>query len=131
MFRYSTLVVALLPAACLLASAPARAQTAGDAAAGEKTFHQCQVCHSIEPGQNKVGPSLAGVVGRKSGTAPNFNYSEAMKNANIVWTPENLDKYLTDPKALVPGNKMAFAGLKNEQDRKNVIAFLQQHSPAK
>jgi cytochrome c len=98
--------------------------TGGDAEKGEKTFNQCKACHSVKAGENKVGPSLHGVVGRKAGTAPGFNYSDAMKNANLTWTPETLEKYLADPKATVPGNKMAFAGLKNPDDRKNVIAYL-------
>jgi len=109
----------------LLWSAAAWAQApAGDPAAGEKTFNQCKVCHTNEAGKNKVGPSLFGVVGRPSGTAPGFAYSPAMKGAGVTWTPENIDKYLSDPKAMVPGNKMAFPGLKNEQDRRNVIAYL-------
>ncbi len=119
----------LLPTVCLLAGGPAYAQgTEGNPEAGEKVFHQCQACHSIQPGQNRVGPSLSGVVGRKSGTEPHYNYSPAMKSANIIWTPANLDKYLADPKAVVPGNKMPFPGLKSEEDRENVIAFLEQHS---
>ncbi|MDA8230536.1 MAG: cytochrome c family protein [Magnetospirillum sp.] len=118
-------IVVSLPVLALFAGT-AYAQVAGDAAAGEKVFKQCQVCHTAEPGKNKIGPSLYGVVGRKSGSAEGFNYSPAMKTANIVWTPENLDKYLTDPKAMVPGNKMAFPGLKNPQDRQNVIAYLAQ-----
>ncbi|MGE5504794.1 MAG: c-type cytochrome [Actinomycetota bacterium] len=109
-------------------SATQNAQTAqaggGDAEKGEKVFNQCKACHSVKAGENKVGPSLHGVVGRKSGTAPGFNYSDAMKKADLTWDEATLDKYLTDPKATVPGNKMAFAGLKNPDDRKNVIAYL-------
>ncbi|MGE5545735.1 MAG: c-type cytochrome [Solirubrobacterales bacterium] len=108
-----------------LASGVALAQAAGDAEAGEKVFNQCKACHTIEEGKNRVGPSLFGVIGRKSGSVAGFNYSDAMKKADITWTPENLDKYLTDPKAFVPGNKMAFAGLKSPQDRQNVIAYLE------
>lgn len=113
-------------AALLLASGPAFAQGAGDPAAGEKVFNQCKACHTIEAGKNRVGPSLHGVVGRAAGTAEGFQYSPAMKSSGLTWTPENLDKYLTDPKALVPGNKMAFAGLKKPEDRANVIAYLSQ-----
>jgi cytochrome c len=101
----------------------------GDPAAGKKVFNQCQVCHSVEAGKNKLGPSLHGVVGRKAGTAEGFrNYSPAMKKANIVWTEENLDKYLADPKGFIPHNRMIFAGLKKEKDRENVIAYLKQQS---
>ncbi len=101
------------------------AQAAGNPEAGAKVFNRCKVCHTAEPGQNRVGPSLYGVVGRMSGTEPGFNYSPAMKNAHIVWTPENLDKYLTDPKAMVPGNKMAFPGVKDPKERQDVISYLE------
>lgn len=100
------------------------AQAAGDPAKGEKIFTRCKACHTAQQGQNRVGPSLFGVVGRTSGSAPGFNYSPAMKNAKVTWTPENLDKYLTDPKAFVPGNKMAFPGVKDTQERQDVIAYL-------
>jgi cytochrome c len=112
--------------AAATAMAQAQAPAGGDAAAGEKVFNQCKACHSAKAGENKIGPSLHGVVGRKAGSVEGFNYSPAMKGANMTWTPENLDKYLADPKATVPGNKMAFPGLKNEADRQNVIAYLSQ-----
>ena len=102
------------------------AAQAGDAAAGEKVFNQCKACHTVEAGKNRVGPSLHGVTGRKAAAVEGFNYSPAMKDWGQSWTPENLDKYLADPKAFIPGNKMAFAGLKNPQDRANVIAYLAQ-----
>lgn len=110
----------------VIAGGVARAD--GDPAAGQKVFAKCKACHNADSDKNKIGPSLQGVVGRKAGTYDDFNYSDAMKNAGITWTPENLDKYLADPKAFVPGNKMAFIGLKNEQDRQNVIAYLEQQS---
>ena len=115
-------------AALVLATAPVPvvAQTAGDPAAGEKVFNQCKACHTVEAGKNRVGPSLHGVVGRKAGTVEGFNYSPAMKEYGQTWTPENLDKYLSDPKGAIPGNKMAFAGLKKPEDRANVIAWLSQ-----
>ncbi|MFI5022562.1 MAG: c-type cytochrome [Alphaproteobacteria bacterium] len=100
------------------------ALAAGDAANGEKMFNQCKVCHSIVEGKNGVGPSLFRVVGRKSGTVAGYKYSDAMAKANIIWDEKNLDAYLTDPKAVVPGDKMPFAGLKKDQDRDDVIAFL-------
>lgn len=101
------------------------AYAAGDAAAGKEVFKKCALCHTTEAGKNKIGPSLAGVVGRESGTAPNFNYSEAMKNSHKKWTPEELDTYLSDPRKEVPGTKMIFPGLKDEKDRQNVIAYLE------
>jgi nitrite reductase (NO-forming) len=99
-------------------------QAAGDAAAGRLVFRKCQACHSIEPGKNMLGPSLAGVIGRKAGTEAGFNYSPAMKSADIVWNPQTLDQYLTDPAKVVPGNKMPFPGLKTDHDRADVIAYL-------
>ncbi|MBI5162732.1 MAG: cytochrome c family protein [Magnetospirillum sp.] len=108
-----------------LMSAAASAQPpAGDPVAGEKIFMQCKACHSLEPGKKLIGPSLAGVIGRKAGTVEGFSYSPAMKNADVTWTPENIDKYLADPKGFIPGNKMAFNGLKKPEDRQNVIAYI-------
>lgn len=109
------------------ASAPLKASvslTGGDATAGRQVFRKCQACHSLEPGKNTVGPSLAGVIGHKAGSAPNFDYSPAMKQANIVWDAKTLDAYLADPQKVVPGNKMPFPGLKTEHDRADVLAFL-------
>ncbi len=96
----------------------------GDAIAGRQVFKKCQACHSLEPGKTILGPSLAGIVGRKSGAEPNFNYSPAMKQAALTWDAATLDSYLMDPQKLVPGNRMPFPGLKTDQDRKDVIAFL-------
>ena len=93
---------------------------------GKQIFQStCGICHSTEPGQNKLGPSLAGVVGRKSGSVPNFSYSAAMKNAHITWSDRTLDRYIADPKAVVPGNKMLFVGLKNADERHAVIVYLE------
>ena len=121
----SMLVAAVLAAGVV--AIPAAAQTAvpkGDPAAGEKVFVQCKVCHVAEKGVNRVGPSLWGVVGRKSGSVPGYTYSAANKNSGITWTPDKLFVYLEAPQKLVPGTKMAFAGLKKPQDRADVIAFL-------
>lgn len=104
-----------------VAAAPA---PSGDAAKGKQIFARCGICHSTAAGVNKIGPSLNGIVGRKSATISTFNYSPAMASAKLVWTPETLDRYLTNPKALVPGNKMIFPGLPNADDRNNVIAYL-------
>src|SRR4029077_7495033 len=95
----------------------------GDAAAGRLVFRKCQACHSMEPGKNILGPSLAGIVGRKAGSEPSYTYSPAMKQANIVWDAKSLDAYLNDPQKVVPGNKMPFPGLKTDTDRADVIAF--------
>jgi nitrite reductase (NO-forming) len=96
----------------------------GDAAAGRLVFRKCQACHSSEPGKNMLGPSLGGIIGRKAGTEAGYNYSPAMKGADIVWNAQTLDQYLADPAKIVPGNKMPFPGLKTDHDRADVIAFL-------
>jgi nitrite reductase (NO-forming) len=87
-------------------------------------FRKCQACHSVEAGKNLLGPSLAGVVGRRAGTVPDYSYSGAMKGANIAWDAKTLDAYLAEPEKVVPGNKMPFPGLKTDQDRADVIAYL-------
>jgi cytochrome c len=99
----------------------------GDPANGQKVFNKCMVCHTLEAGKNKVGPSLQGVIGRTAGTAEAFNYSAAMKAAGaggLVWNEDTLEKYLAGPKVLVPGNKMPFPGLPKDQDRADVIAYI-------
>jgi cytochrome c len=100
------------------------ALAAGDPTAGEKVFAtHCAVCHATAPGENKVGPSLAGIVGSKSGSATGFNFSLAMKDANVTWDDANLDKYLANPVGFIHGTKM-FVNLPSESDRQNVIAYL-------
>ena len=96
---------------------------AGDAKAGEEVFARCAVCHSTKAGENKIGPSLAGVVGRKSGSAPGYNYSPALKSAGITWDEQELEKFLANPAADIHGTKMAISVPKAE-DRQNVIAYL-------
>jgi cytochrome c2 len=92
---------------------------------GEAVFKRnCAICHSTEPDHNRVGPSLAGVVGRHSGSVPNFNYSSANKNSGIVWTEDKLDAYLANPQGVVPGTTMLFPGVKNDADRHALIDFL-------
>ena len=116
---------AILAAAALVAlglAAPAHA--AGDPAAGRAVFNKCSICHTVKPGQNAIGPSLFGVVGRKSATEPGFSYSDAMKKADKTWDEATLDTYLTSPKAMVPGTKMVFPGLSKPEDRANLIAYL-------
>ncbi len=100
------------------------APVSAEVAAGKLVFRKCQACHSLEPGKNGLGPSLAGIVGKKASTAPNFNYSSAMKASNLTWDAATLDTYLSDPQKSVPGNKMPFPGLKTENERKTLIAFL-------
>lgn len=105
-------------------SVPAMAD--GDAAAGKKVFNKCKACHDVA-GKNKVGPHLDGVIGRTAGTVEGFKYSDANHAAGAggwVWTEEKLAEYLKDPKGSMPGNKMAFAGLKKDEDIANLIAYL-------
>ena len=98
---------------------------AADAASGEKLFKsQCSTCHSAVAGKNAVGPSLFGIVGRKSGQVDGFHYSAANKNANLTWDNATLDKYLTSPKTVVPGTIMTYAGLKDDTKRADLIAYL-------
>jgi cytochrome c len=102
----------------------------GDAAAGASTFKICKTCHQIgENAKNFVGPALNGVVGRKAGTYPGYNYSDANKNSGLTWDEATLTKYLHNPREVVPGTKMAFPGLPNDQDVANVIAYLKQFGP--
>ena len=109
----------------LAVSLPLQAALAdGDAAAGKAVFHKCAICHSVVEGQNRVGPSLFGVVGRKAGTLPGYSYSDAMKSSGKTWDAASLDDYLTHPRDVVPGTKMAFGGLSDETDRTNLIAYL-------
>lgn len=95
-----------------------------DAAAGEKVFSKCKSCHKVD-GTNATGPHLNGVVNRPAASVADFAYSDAMKaHAGSNWTPDNLNVFLTNPKAYAPGTKMTFAGLPKEQDRANVVAYL-------
>ena len=103
---------------------------AQDAAAGEKDFIVCRACHQIGPNAKiAIGPVLNGIIGRKAGTYPGYTYSDANKDSGITWTPEELNKYLESPQTVVPHTKMIFPGLKEEQKRKDVIAFLEQFGP--
>jgi cytochrome c len=103
------------------------AASAEDAALGEKVFLKCKACHQIGEGaKDAVGPVLNGVVGRKAGTYPDYNYSDANKNSGITWDVATLKEYLKNPRAKVPGTKMLFPGLTKEDDIDNVIAYLKQ-----
>jgi cytochrome c len=100
------------------------ARADGDPARGEARFQDCAACHKLEAGANNVGPSLHGILARKAGEIADFRYSPAIKRSGIVWTPETLDKFITDPQALVPGNRMPYAGMANASDRADLIAYL-------
>ncbi len=116
--------------ACLfvMALAAAHQAAAQDVAAGQRIFNQCRACHTADQGgRNGVGPNLHGVVGRRAASIDGFRYSANMRQlgeGGLSWTPENLQRYLASPKDLVPQGSMAFAGLRNEQQRDDVIAYL-------
>ena len=111
----------------LLAVAGAGEASAQDAAAGEKVFSTCKLCHQIgENAKNAVGPVLNGIIGRKAGSVAAYSYSEANKNSGITWDEATFREYIKDPKAKVPGTKMAYAGLKDEQKINDLVAFLKQ-----
>jgi cytochrome c len=107
----------------LLAAGVARAD--GDAARGQAKFGDCAACHKLEAGANNVGPSLHGVFTRKAGEIVDFRYSPAMKRSGITWTPETLDKFISDPQVMVPANRMPYAGMASAGDRADLIAYLQ------
>jgi cytochrome c len=100
---------------------------AQDAQKGKTVFNICLACHAIGPGaQNKIGPELNGLDGRKAGTVPNFEYSDANKNSGIVWNEETFEDYIKNPAAKVPETKMIFPGIKNEQQAKDLWAYISQ-----
>lgn len=99
---------------------------------GEKVFkRQCAACHTVETGKNRVGPSLAGVIGRAAAATPGFKYSDSMKEAKITWTDDKLESYVENPKVLVPKGTMAFVGLKKADERAAVIAYLKKEAGGK
>ena len=118
----------LLVAAALLAASGMTA-SAQDVAKGEASFHKCLPCHSIgDDAQNKIGPELNGIDGRHSGSAPGFDYSDANKNSGIVWDEAKFKEYIKDPRGLIPGTKMIFAGIKNENEINDLWAYVSQFS---
>jgi cytochrome c len=119
--RFPSLILGLVASLTFATSAG----VAADVEAGKEAFKKCALCHTTEPGKNKIGPSLFGVVGRKAGSLDGFSYSEAMKNFDHTWDAETLETYLADPRAVVPGTKMIFPGIKDKAERENVIAYLE------
>jgi cytochrome c len=111
--------------AIILSSSAALAQ---DVAAGKTSFNKCVACHAVGPGaRNKVGPELNGLDGRKSGTAPGYSYSDAVKNSGITWNATDFKTFIKDPKAKIPGTKMVFLGLKNDKEIDDLWAFISQY----
>lgn len=112
------------PSASKASPTPTPTPTTVAAAGPPEAFKQCAICHKVEPGQNGLGPSLAGIYGARAAHAPGFAYSDAMKGANLTWNQANLGRYLTDPQNVVPGTTMAFAGEKDPAKRAAIIAYL-------
>lgn len=123
-FAIAALCVAAPAFALLPQASAATPMPKGVAANGAKVFVQCKTCHVTTAGVNRIGPSLHAVVGRKAGTVPKYTYSAANKNSGLIWTEAELFTYLENPRKVVPGTKMSFAGLKKPQDRADVIAWL-------
>jgi cytochrome c len=114
--------------ALVVIASSASAALAQDVAAGKSSFNKCTACHAIGEGaKNKVGPELNGLDGRKSGSAPDYSYSDANKNSGITWNEAQFKEYIKDPKAKIPGTKMVFAGIKNEKEVNDLWAFLAQY----
>lgn len=111
--------------AALVLSAAHGAYAQGDAQRGAKLFPQCAACHTLEPGRNLTGPSLANLFGRKAGTVPNFlRYSDALRRSGAVWDEKTLDAWLKEPDKFIPGNDMTFPGIKDDAARRDLIAYL-------
>jgi cytochrome c len=123
----------VLPAIVVVAAATTatgQIAKAQDVAAGEQTFKKCLPCHSIGPdAKNKVGPELNGLDGRHSGSVAGYSYSSANKESGIVWNEQTFKEYIVDPRAKIPGTKMIFPGIKDEQERANLWAYLKQFGP--
>jgi cytochrome c len=118
------LTVGILAGALVLSGSAALAQ--GDPENGEKVFNKCKVCHVADEETNKIGPTLVGIFGRPAGSVEGFKYSDAMKESGVTWNEETVAAYVADPKGYIQGNKMAFPGLKKEQEIADLIAYLQE-----
>ncbi len=127
--RATIRALAGLAASGVMAASGATALADGDAAAGERVFRQCLVCHSLAEGQNGVGPSFYGLYGRTAGTVEGYNYTPAMAESGVVWNAENLDAHLSDVAGFIPGNRMALVnpqGIPDAQQRADLIEYLKQ-----
>jgi cytochrome c len=114
----------LLGAAFLLPAGPVAAE--GDAEAGERVFNRCRACHVVDQEQNRVGPHLVGIYGREAGSVEGYRYSPALADSGIVWDDETIAAYVEDPRGFIPGNRMAFPGIRNEQEIADLLAYLRE-----
>jgi cytochrome c len=108
--------------AWLVGAGAANAQ--GDPEKGEKVFNKCKTCHVVEEAKNKIGPHLVGIFGRQAGVVDDFKYSDAMESSGVVWDDETIAAYLKDPKGYIPGNRMAFVGLRKDEEIADLLAYL-------
>ncbi len=121
MSRYSIAFPVIMAIAALLP----RSACAQSADAGQPVFKQaCAVCHDTVAGKNRIGPSLFGIVGREAGSVPNFHYSDGNRKSGLMWSVATLDKYLINPHAMIPATTMSYAGVKDDQKRHDLIAYL-------
>ena len=119
----------LLSLSCVLAATGIGITRAQDVASGEKVFAQCRACHQIGPtAKNGVGPQLNGIIGRKAGTVPGYNYSPVNKNSGLTWDESTFGTYIQNPQNVLKGTKMTFVGVKDEQKVKDLVAFLKQYT---
>jgi cytochrome c len=127
MHKLTLTALVVLASSAVASGALAQDAAKGDPAAGKTSFNKCLACHSIGEGaKNKVGPELNGLDGRKSGSAPDYSYSDANKNSGITWNEAVFKEYIKDPKAKVPGTKMIFPGIKNEKEINDLWAYVSQ-----
>ena len=122
MIKRSAAVAAMIAGGLLGEASVALAE--GDPAAGAQVWRQCQACHVLDAEQNRVGPHMVGIFGREAGAVDGFNYSPAMAGSGIVWDDDTIAAYLADPRGYIPGNRMAFAGLRQEKQIADVIAYM-------
>jgi cytochrome c len=127
MFRALPILPAAIAATALCAPAPALAQGSDP---GQIAFNNaCRTCHSVRQGDNRLGPSLHGVIGRKAGSLPNYNSSESLKKADIVWDKNNLDRFIANPDQVVPGNNMKpYGGITSTEERAKIVEYLEKAS---
>ena len=124
MIKVKAVTTAFLLTSLLVTTAHAE----GDAVRGEARFQECAACHKLDAGANEVGPTLHGIFTRKAAELADFRYSPAMKRSGIVWTPETLNTFISDPQAMVPANRMPYAGMAKASDRADLIAYLSKAS---